>query len=251
MLRLSYYMVSLLFVYLFSTNTVSTPIKSVPVLPHVVSPLFVPSPLDTANVPNGDFLAKAEGCTDSFVVPSAISGPTISCGIDLGAIGSKNITRVFTGLVPDSTLPVLVSASTKRGPVARTWVKRNQLHLDSFAVNQAFHRARALMWLGVGGEQLDSLPDPVRVALLSYVYHTGHLPATSRKLRSMSPRAIASLLRSRGTIYVGSNVKSFRRRRSLEANLIEHCCSDALAVCRVTNSISASTFRTTPTALSI
>lgn len=203
-------------------------------LPRVVTPSVYPNALDTINVPDGTLLARAEGCTDSFVVPPNPSGPTVSCGIDLGAIGTANAVRIFDGIVSDTELATIVAATRIRGPRSLPWVRKNQIHLRPGASEIAFRRARALMWSGVRGTELSNLPPAVQSALLSYVYHTGHLPSNTRKLKSMSPHAIAQLLRGRGAIYVGSNTKAFKRRRSLEAKYIEQCCSDALAVCLAT-----------------
>lgn len=199
---------------------------------------IVTSPLDTIDVPPGDLIAQFEGCTDTMVLPPHPSRPTISCGIDLGAIGTKNVKLIFTGIVSDSILNTLLTASRFKRPPNRSWVDANQVRLPAGASDRAFRRAMALIWSNTTHGALDSLPDHLRTAVLSYAYHTGHLPASCGKLKAMSSAEIASLLQHKGSIYVGSNSKAIRRRRSQEAKYIERKGrSTTVAVCRAPFSI--------------
>ena len=204
----------------------------------VTAPKPVASPLDTIDVPPGDLIVQFEGCTDTMVLPPYPSRPTISCGIDLGAIGTKNVKLIFAGIVPDSVFATLVTASKFKRPPPKSWLSLNQVRLPAGASDKAFRRAMALIWVNTTRGALDGMPDHLRTAVLSYAYHTGHLPAPCGKLKLMSSSEIASLLHHKGSIYVGSNSKAIRRRRSQEAKYIErNSRSTTVAVCRAPFSI--------------
>ena len=204
-------------------------------------PVIVKSQLDTIAIPDSALIVLLEGCTDTFIVPSKLSGPTISCGVDLNALGADNVRAIFDGLVSPKRLNSIVAASKYRGSHAQVWAKQTHISLSDDTQQAVFRRTLALIWHGVHGEDFSHFSPAVQAALLSYAYHTGHLPADRRKLLKMSPEAIARLLKQRGSSYRGSCRKSFRRRRLLEANFIERYRSlDQLAVRRVTISLSAS-----------
>lgn len=196
------------------------------------APWFPLNALDFVALPDTRHLLRAEGCTDGIVVPPAPSGPTISCGIDLGNIGRANIKLIFSGLVPDSVLVTLLTASGKRGAVARQWADQHSNILLAPGVSDyAFRRAVALIWSRVYQNRLVRSPPEVQSALLSYAYHTGRAPQSLSKLESMSPRAVAGLLLARGDSYTGSNRRSFCRRRASEAKMISNsCCNDVAIV---------------------
>lgn len=196
------------------------------------------SPLDTFSIPDSALIVLLEGCTDTFIVPSKQSGPTISCGVDLNALGTDNVHDIFVGLVPKSTLASIIHASKYKGNHARRWANATRIKLSDTVQHAVFRRALALIWHSVHGEELQTCSPAVQAALLSYAYHTGHLPEDRRKLANMSSTEIAYLLKRRGLSYRGSCKKSFRRRRLLEATFIEHYSSlDAMAVRNVTISL--------------
>lgn len=199
------------------------------------------NPLDTFPLPDSSLIVLLEGCTDTFIVPSHRSGPTISCGVDLNALGSDNVQAIFVGLVSPSTLKSIVHASKYRGAHARRWVHDTHIKLSDSTQRAVFRRALALIWQSVHGDELHACSPAAQASLLSYAYHTGHLPEDRRKLKDMSSKEIACLLKRKGISYRGSCKKSFRRRRLLEANFIERYSSlDAMAVRNVTISLSPS-----------
>lgn len=67
-----------------------------------------------------------EGCTDYLVYPGGQSGPTISCGLDLGNIGRSNAEHVLQGVVDEKTFDVLMSATYFKGVEAEKFVKNHK-----------------------------------------------------------------------------------------------------------------------------
>lgn len=186
---------------------------------------YFPSRLDVLDyviTPSTDALKRAEGCTDYIVVPPYPSGPTISCGIDLGHIGLRAIDTIFTGLVSDSVLQVLRSASGVRGKAAQAWrAKHKALRIPPAASALAFRRSAALLWSSVYRGQMSAAHPVTKASLLSFAYHTGRSPAPVRKLKHMSSHQVANLLRRRGSTYSGGSAHTYKRRRDMEARAID------------------------------
>lgn len=178
--------------------------------------------LDYVRIPDTDALRRAEGCTDYVIVPPYPSGPTISCGIDLGHIGRRAIDTIFTGLVSDSVLQILRSASGVRGKNAQAWrAKHATLRIPRAASVLAFRRSAAFLWSSVYKGQLSAKHPVTKSALLSFAYHTGRSPTALRKLKHMSAHQVAELLRRRGSTYSGGNSHAYKRRRYKEARSID------------------------------
>ena len=80
-------------------------------------------------------IEQHEGCTDYLVYPGGASGPTISCGLDLGNAGYKTVSEVLKYNVSDSIYNILIKATSIRGENTPAWIKNTfQKGLDNGAV---------------------------------------------------------------------------------------------------------------------
>lgn len=104
-----------------------------------------------SEVPSFDFstfeIEAHEGCTDYLVYPGGWSGPTISCGLDLGNIGRENVKKAIHGLVSEKDFNILMSATYFKGPEADAWVKRHKnFRIGKHAAIMICNRVKKIVW---------------------------------------------------------------------------------------------------------
>lgn len=154
------------------SDTVAMPIKEIP-LEDTAYLSFM------EDIPPFDFstmeIEQHEGCTDSLVYPGGASGPTISCGLDLGNAGLKTVTAVLEYSVPDSIYNILIQATKVRGENSPSWIRRNQVHLGAKTATKICNRLKVYIWRLLTSKypNLHDAPGPVKTAMLDIAFQAG------------------------------------------------------------------------------
>lgn len=120
-------------------------------------------------------IEQHEGCTDSLVYPGGASGPTISCGLDLGNAGITTVSEVLKYLVPDSTYNVLIKATKIRGEESKYWIRKNQVHLGHKTAVKICNQLKMFIWRGLTQKypNLNDAPSTVKTAMLDIAFQAG------------------------------------------------------------------------------
>lgn len=162
-----------------------------------------------------------EGNTSEPVVPSDMSGPTISMGLDLGTAGPELITRSAKKCVDPSTLAVMLSANGLRGPRASAWCRKYELRIsDQEKLCIASSLVSTILDIIKADSLMQTAPIEVKTAAVSFVMATGRpgliLPFIARNDWS----GMASFIGSFHNDWSGPERSYFVKRRKLEADLI-------------------------------
>ena len=103
-----------------------------------------------SEVPSFNFstseIEQHEGCTDYLVYPGGWSGPTISCGLDLGNIGRNNASDILKGAVSDDDYRLLMRATSVKGPESEQWVKNHKIRIGKHAAVMICNRLKKRVW---------------------------------------------------------------------------------------------------------
>jgi hypothetical protein len=124
---------------------------------------------------NTSEIEKHEGCTDSVVYPGGYSGPTISCGLDLGNIGSYNASKVLRGVVSDSIYDILMDGTSVRGEASKYWIKKHQVHIGRHDAILICNRVKMLFWNALNSRypNIVNAPGVVKSAMLDIAFQAG------------------------------------------------------------------------------
>lgn len=120
-------------------------------------------------------IERYEGCTDSLVYPGGASGPTISCGLDLGNAGYRTVSAALRYNVPDSIYDILIKATSVRGPSSVDWIKRNQVNIGRKNAVLICNGLKVFIWglLTQKYPNLEEAPSSVKSAMLDIGFHAG------------------------------------------------------------------------------
>jgi hypothetical protein len=167
-----------------------------------------------------------EGCTDSLVYPGGGSGPTISCGLDIGNAGSTTVREVLSGVLSDSLIEHLMQGVTVRGTNSTNWIKAHQVHLGQHNAILICNRVKQFYWRMVRNKypNLEDAPDEVKSAMLDLVIQTG---TVSKRLNGFGPAIekknwllVGKLVANSCSDFSGGRYNSIHRRRVNHGELI-------------------------------
>lgn len=167
-----------------------------------------------------------EGCTDSLVYPGGGSGPTISCGLDIGNAGSITVREVLSGVLADSMVEYLMQGVTVRGVNSPNWIKTHQVHLGQHSAILICNKVKQFYWRMVRNKypNLEDAPDAVKSAMLDLVIQTG---TTSKRLNGLDPAIekrnwllVGRLVANSCSDFSGGRYNSIHRRRVNHGELI-------------------------------
>lgn len=141
-------------------------------------------------------IKKIEGCTFSFIVPSDISGPTIGTGLDIGNMGIKNINAIFSGIVSDSILKVLLTAHRRVGDRARLWIAANNIRISEAQARRLANRLLKHYWKPIKESYpcMDTAKSAAKHGVLSYAIHVGNLARITPYLKTCNYNSIANII---------------------------------------------------------
>ena len=156
-------------------------------------------------------IEQHEGCTDSLVYPGGGSGPTISCGLDIGNAGSKTVSAVFEGILPDSTIAKLMPAVYVRGERSKSWITSNQVHIGKHVSVLLCNRIKKIYWRAMLEKypNLVNAPPEVKTAVLDLGIQVGN---TSKRLNGLS-KAIADSNWHQVATVISNSCSDFRGGR--------------------------------------
>jgi hypothetical protein len=89
---------------------------------------------------------KHEGCTDYLVYPGGYSGPTISCGLDLGNIGENNAEEVLKGKVSENDFKTLMKATSIRGSASQEFIRKHQVKISQHSAILICNGLKFYVW---------------------------------------------------------------------------------------------------------
>jgi len=168
-----------------------------------------------------------EGCTDSLVYPGGGSGPTISCGLDIGNVGSRNLDTILMDVVSDSIKQILMSGVSISGPETIKWIQNNQIHLGQHIANMICNRVKRVFWLHIRRKfpNLENAPDAVKSAMLSFCIQTGtyskRLRGFDKAIEDSNWNGLANLMAASYTDWNGGKYHALYLRRIKEAKIIQ------------------------------
>lgn len=168
-----------------------------------------------------------EGCTDSLVYPGGGSGPTISCGLDIGNVGSRNLDTILMDVVSDSIKQILMSGVMIRGVESNAWIAKHQVHIGQHTANMICNRVKKVFWLHIRRKfpNLENAPDAVKSAMLSFCIQTGtysnRLRGFSKVIEDSNWNGLANLMASSYSDWNGGKYHALYLRRIREAKLIQ------------------------------
>lgn len=131
-------------------------------------------------------IEQHEGCTDYLVYPGGQSGPTISCGLDLGNIGRKNAEHVLQGIVSEKDFNVLISATYFKGFEAEIFVKNHKkFKITKHQSILICNRVKQKVWQHAlaAYPNIENAPNVVKKAVLSQCILSG---AGSERLKPVA-----------------------------------------------------------------
>lgn len=172
-----------------------------------------------------------------FDWPGGDSGPTVGIGYDCGYCKPDEIRADWVGILDESAIAVLVSASGIRGSAAGAWVAKHRHAVCipwTLAMRQFIER-EVPKWerrLAAVYPQAMALPPDAKGALLSLIYNRGEgLKDKPRSNRRAEMRAIRDHLAAgrldlvdddiRAMVRLWPDVPGLRKRRLREADLFE------------------------------
>lgn len=120
-------------------------------------------------------IEQHEGCTDYLVYPGGASGPTISCGLDLGNAGYKTVSEVLKYNVSDSMYNILIKATSVRGENTPAWIKNNQVKLGRKTAVKICNKLKMVIWRQLTQKypNVENAPSPVKTAMLDIAFQAG------------------------------------------------------------------------------
>lgn len=141
-------------------------------------------------------IASIEGCTYEFIVPGRISGPTIGTGLDIGAMGKRNIKLIFKDIVSDSVLNILLTADGVRGNMAKIWIRKNNISITKYQAVRLSNRLIKYYWKPLSKRYtcVDTMKQSAKLGILSYAIHVGSLYRIKKALSSCNYMNIASAI---------------------------------------------------------
>ena len=89
---------------------------------------------------------KTEGCTNYLVYPGGYSGPTISCGLDLGNIGENNAEEVLKGKVSEKDFETLMKATEIRGSTSQEFIRKNPVKISKHSAILICNGLKSFVW---------------------------------------------------------------------------------------------------------
>jgi len=89
---------------------------------------------------------KHEGCTDYLVYPGGFSGPTISCGLDLGNIGENNAEEVLKGKISEKDFKTLMKATSIRGSSSQEFIRKHQVKISKHSAILVCNGLKSYVW---------------------------------------------------------------------------------------------------------
>lgn len=130
---------------------------------------FPPSDFSTIEI------EQHEGCTDYLVYPGGASGPTISCGLDLGNAGYKTVSEVLKYNVSDSIYDILIKATSIRGENSPGWIRKNQVKLGRKTAVKICNKLKMVTWRQLTNKypNVESAPSQVKTAMLDIAFQAG------------------------------------------------------------------------------
>lgn len=120
-------------------------------------------------------IEQHEGCTDYLVYPGGASGPTISCGLDLGNAGFKTVSEVLKYNVSDSIYEILIKATSIRGENSAGWIRNNQVKLGRKTAVKICNKLKMVIWRQLTNKypNVENAPSPVKTAMLDIAFQAG------------------------------------------------------------------------------
>ena len=120
-------------------------------------------------------IEQHEGCTDYLVYPGRASGPTISCGLDLGNAGFKTVSEVLKYNVSDSIYDILIKATSIRGENSPGWIRKNQVKLGRKTAVKICNKLKMVIWRQLTNKypNVESAPSQVKTAMLDIAFQAG------------------------------------------------------------------------------
>lgn len=89
---------------------------------------------------------KTEGCTNFLVYPGGYSGPTISCGLDLGNIGENNAEQILRGKVSEKDFETLMEATEIRGSTSQEFIRKNPVKISKHSAILICNGLKSYVW---------------------------------------------------------------------------------------------------------
>ncbi len=183
------------------------------------------------DIPPFDFstmeIEQHEGCTDSLVYPGGASGPTISCGLDLGNAGLKTVKAVLEYSVPDSIYNILIQATKVRGENSPSWIRRNQVHLGAKTATKICNRLKVYIWRLLTSKypNLHDAPGPVKTAMLDIAFQAGvgskRMDGFGRVIARKDWNTLGQMIEVSYSDFEGGKYHSIHRRRENHGKQIQ------------------------------
>lgn len=123
----------------------------------------------------GDDIALSEGCTDSFVYPGGSSGPTISCGLDIGNASSQVVRNVTKWILNDDDRYEILDGTTIRGAESVNWIRHHQIHIGKHTAARLCSQVKRYYWKALVTKypNMENAPDEVKAAMLDLTFQAG------------------------------------------------------------------------------
>lgn len=172
-------------------------------------------------------IEQHEGCTDSLVYPGGISGPTISCGFDLGNAGYKTVSEVLLNSVTPEEYAVLVKAVNVRGDASESWIRKNQIHLGDKTAKRICNNLKVYIWrlLTTKYPNLPEAPGEVKSAVLDIAFQCGvgsnRMNGFGEAISKKNWRLVGRLVSNSYIDFEGGKYSSIHRRRVDQGMQIE------------------------------
>lgn len=168
-----------------------------------------------------------EGCTDSLVYPGGASGPTISCGLDLGNAGMKTVSAVLKHNVPDSIYDILIKATKIRGDASQDWIRRNQVHIGQHNANILCNKVKKIIWQYVTSRypNIENAPPEAKTAMLDIAFQAGvgskRMDGFSKVIENSDWRGLGVLIENSYNDFAGGRYHSIYKRRVAHGKSIQ------------------------------
>lgn len=175
------------------------------------------------DIPPFDFstfeIEQHEGCTDSLVYPGGASGPTISCGLDLGNAGYKTVVEILKYNVSDSIYQILIKATSIRGSGSQEWIRRNQVHIGDKVAGQICNTLKVYIWrqLTFKYPNLENAPAQVKTAMLDITFQAGigskRMSGFGKVISEKNWRKLGRMIEISYSDFAGGRYHSIHQRR--------------------------------------
>jgi len=168
-----------------------------------------------------------EGCTDSLVYPGGGSGPTISCGLDLGNAGMKTVDAVLKDNVSDSIYNILIKATKIKGEASQDWIRRNQVHIGQHDANILCNKIKKIIWQYVTSKypNMENAPPEAKTAMLDIAFQAGigskRMDGFAKVIENSDWRMLGVLIENSYNDFSGGRYHSIYKRRVMHGKSIQ------------------------------